>query len=337
MDLIDHSAGASLNFILSDGYNMWAFRRVNTLYSYYDSLSGYAAVASVFPTSTQGNWRAVDDYELIYMEPGRRPEYINLLAYFPPDVTCPGDTSLLYINTRPVCLTGFGATDPNGDLDTIFVNQGAYDKGTVCFNPNEGTNIIALTAIDGFGNQVSCSTFVEATLTFPGYAMGVVIDTNQIAISGVAICLDGTSIGDTTDQYGYYFISDIVPGNYSMTLSYPGFMDSTLTNIDITPGDTVSNSVMFMPGCPYVAGDANGSRDFNGLDVSYSVNYLKGFGPEPPFKCNCPVWGRFYSAADANGSCSFNGLDVTYSVSYLKGMGPAPQGCQDCPPARGRL
>ena len=84
--------------------------------------------------------------------------------------------------------------------------------------------------------------------------------------------------------------------------------------------------------CDYVPGDANGSGVYNGLDVTYSVNYLKGVGPAPSDTCDCPPHGILLVAADANGNCQFNGLDVTYSVNYLKGFGTAPSGCADCPP-----
>jgi uncharacterized repeat protein (TIGR01451 family) len=87
-------------------------------------------------------------------------------------------------------------------------------------------------------------------------------------------------------------------------------------------------------GCSYQSGDANGNGIFNGIDISYMVNYLKGIGPVPPDSCNCLPHGMIYSAADANGNCVFNGLDVIYSVNYLKGIGPAPAACPDCPPAR---
>jgi len=83
----------------------------------------------------------------------------------------------------------------------------------------------------------------------------------------------------------------------------------------------------------YPAADANGSETFNGLDVTYSVNFLKGIGDPPPDACDCYPHGMIYPAADANGNCAFNGLDVTFSVNYLKGLGGAPQGCTDCPPA----
>jgi hypothetical protein len=83
-------------------------------------------------------------------------------------------------------------------------------------------------------------------------------------------------------------------------------------------------------GCVYVVGDVNGSDSYNGLDITYSVAYLKG-GPAPMYECECTPGDTWYVSGDVNNSCSFNGLDVTYGVAYFKG-GPGPQPCQDCPP-----
>jgi hypothetical protein len=81
--------------------------------------------------------------------------------------------------------------------------------------------------------------------------------------------------------------------------------------------------------CFYVVGDVNSSDSFNGLDVIYGVNYLKG-GPSPV--CDfCQSCDYFFYCGDVNGSCSYNGLDITFGVNFFKGgSGPIP--CQDCPP-----
>ncbi len=84
-------------------------------------------------------------------------------------------------------------------------------------------------------------------------------------------------------------------------------------------------------GCVYVVGDANNSATFNGLDVTYSVNYFKG-GAAPPYSCECTPGNTWFVSGDVNNSCSFNGLDVTYMVNYFKG-GAGPMPCADCPPA----
>ncbi len=80
-------------------------------------------------------------------------------------------------------------------------------------------------------------------------------------------------------------------------------------------------------GCPYVAGDINGSGTYNGLDITYGVTYLKGGSPPICPICDCVE----NYCGDLNGSCSYNGLDITYGVSYLKG-GAEPVPCSDCPP-----
>jgi hypothetical protein len=84
------------------------------------------------------------------------------------------------------------------------------------------------------------------------------------------------------------------------------------------------------PGCVYVVGDANNSGGYNGLDITYSVNFFKG-GPAPAYSCACTPGNTWYVSGDVNASCSYNGLDVTYGVAYFKG-GPAPIPCADCPP-----
>jgi hypothetical protein len=122
-------------------------------------------------------------------------------------------------------------------------------------------------------------------------------------------------------------------GNYQIdgTIGQPIIGQSSSPNYIIESGFWVGFGVG--GGCEYTPGDANGNGAFNGLDVTYSVNYLKGIGPIPPDNCDCPPHGILLAAADANGNCAFNGLDVTYSVNYLKGLGGPPQACDDCEPA----
>ncbi len=85
------------------------------------------------------------------------------------------------------------------------------------------------------------------------------------------------------------------------------------------------------PPCNITPGDANGSRQYNGVDIVFGVNYLKGIGEIPPDSCDCGTRGWVRAAADANGDCVFNGLDITYGVIFFKGFGSPPQVCPDCP------
>ena len=97
--------------------------------------------------------------------------------------------------------------------------------------------------------------------------------------------------------------------------------------VDITVAESPTGT-----GFDYILGDINGNGVANGVDVSYGVNYFKGFGDAPPFQADCPGHGLLYAAGDVNANCQFNGVDITYFVNFLKGLGPALTPCPDCPP-----
>ncbi|UCE66765.1 MAG: hypothetical protein JSU85_01775 [Candidatus Zixiibacteriota bacterium] len=140
----------------------------------------------------------------------------------------------------------------------------------------------------------------------------VVIESGWISIQG---------IGDPTDCWflwmsGYGYNGASYWWNGSQLLSKPYDLSYCLLPIR----------------CEYVVGDINDSGEFNGLDIIYAVNYLKGGNP-PPYECECNFGEVWYAAGDINGSCSFNGLDITYGVSYFKGIFTQLIPCADCPPS----
>jgi len=128
-----------------------------------------------------------------------------------------------------------------------------------------------------------------------------------------------------------------------------GEMSSTNFNINGTVGQPIigtSSSASYIVesgywvgagavgGCEYVVGDVNGSSSYNGLDITYGVNFFKGIGSDPmcPIgSCPIPPCNTFFYCGDVNASCSYNGLDITYGVNYFKG-GDGPLPCGDCPP-----
>jgi len=89
------------------------------------------------------------------------------------------------------------------------------------------------------------------------------------------------------------------------------------------------------PRCRYIPGDINGDSLKNGVDVTYAVRFLKGYGAPPVDSCSCSGMPTpFYAAGDVNGNCQFNGVDISYYVAYLKGQGPLLCYCQNCVPCR---
>jgi len=86
-ELINAGETGGLNFVLSDGNTVWAFRRHqlshHTLYYLYDDVQGYSAVASDYPSATQGSWIAMDDYDLVVLTSDSTPVVIDILEYNP--------------------------------------------------------------------------------------------------------------------------------------------------------------------------------------------------------------------------------------------------------------
>lgn len=130
---------------------------------------------------------------------------------------------------------------------------------------------------------------------------------------------------------GYYDLRDLPVELYDVSFSHPGYRDTVVTGVAVTPGNTTELDVqMSSPGCDYAVGDVNGSSNYNGLDITYGVAFLKG-GSEP--LCDlCPLCPDWFYCGDVNGSCNYNGLDITYGVAYFKG-GADPIPCGECPPA----
>jgi hypothetical protein len=84
-------------------------------------------------------------------------------------------------------------------------------------------------------------------------------------------------------------------------------------------------------GCDYIVGDVNGSDNYNGLDITYGVNFFK-YGSPAPQCTDCPSCSGWHYCGDVNASCNYNGLDITYGVNYFKYGSPSPAPCGDCPP-----
>ena len=68
------------NFIMTDGYTIWALRSGETLAFYHDP-SGYSVVASEPPNGSAG-WTTMSDNELVILRPGQAPQLINVLNFY---------------------------------------------------------------------------------------------------------------------------------------------------------------------------------------------------------------------------------------------------------------
>ena len=174
--------------------------------------------------------------------------------------------------------------------------------------------------------------------SFSGILTGTVVDNfyfNPVPDVEVSVFQpDSTLAGtDTTDVNGVYALT-LNAGEYYAVFSKDNYADTTISNITITPEGTtiVDLTFRFVHNCVYIVGDVNGSGWFNGLDVTFGVNYFER-GTPTPFNClcECTPGHSWYVCGDVNGSCNYNGLDITYAVTIYLG-GPREIPCPDCPP-----
>jgi protocatechuate 3,4-dioxygenase beta subunit len=230
----------------------------------------------------------------------------------------------------------------------------------------DGDGDIDLAATNLFSDNVSVLLNVDS----PGLIFGTVTDTESQPIESVYVELNTAALtagrydnikpiknakidntGSTeggilldvvdsvyTDENGYYEFT-VDAGTYDLLFSHPDYNDTTCAGVVVARGDTTVLDVQItLAGCDYAVGDINGSANYNGLDITYGVNFFKYGTPEPQCSygsCPIPPCDAFFYCGDVNASCNYNGLDITYGVNYFKYGSPAPNPCGDCPPQDG--
>lgn len=108
-DVVEHlreaipGDGERLNFFLTDGTTLWAYRQGHALYYMYDPAvpsarrggtapraatagTPYSAVASQFPSESQGSWHEMANGDLVTLTPSGAPVAETVDAYFPAPV-----------------------------------------------------------------------------------------------------------------------------------------------------------------------------------------------------------------------------------------------------------
>ncbi|UCC79878.1 MAG: hypothetical protein JSW64_00560 [Candidatus Zixiibacteriota bacterium] len=212
--------------------------------------------------------------------------------------------------------------DPSPIIDTLFQGRTKNCYLTI-WNNGTGDLTVELEAVEFNLADKSGDSDIQSDTKKGKVAEPPVILNNWLFVSPAA---DTVPPGDSLTVTVTLDATTVGEGNYI------GEIDITSNDPD-TPTGTVAVNLTVVasgPECDYVVGDANNSGAYDGLDITYSVNYFKG-GPAPPYSCECTPGNIWYVGGDVNASCDYNGLDVTYGVAYFKG-GPGPMPCPDCPP-----
>jgi hypothetical protein len=214
----------------------------------------------------------------------------------------------------------WGATDPTpGNPDTVsFMHDPLACNGAYIFTLNGGFGATHCDTISlHYANMIIHMRFPD--LIYPDiscllYTLG---DTVLLATFRMTTSSNPSLIGQT-----------VCPFTQGYNPQSGGLLWGMIDGLNgVVPTQTYG--CLYFTDCEYLSGDVNNDGIFNGIDVVYFVNYLKG-GLPPPIQCYCGSLGVAYPATDINGNCQFNGIDVTYAVHYLKGLGSPPRRCPNC-------
>ena len=166
-----------------------------------------------------------------------------------------------------------------------------------------------------------------------GFITGTVTDQIADPIPDVYVAALITSVDDSTDIAGDYFLDSMVIGTYDILFSHPIYRDTIVTGVEVLNRQfTVLNMVMKFP-CDYTPGDVNSDGLIIGSDATYLIRYLSYGGNPPPDSCYNEVDDNWlYSAADVNGDCRVIGSDGTYLINYLRSIVGEILFCPHTPP-----
>ena len=93
---------------------------------------------------------------------------VNFDVNLPPVASCPGDTTVFVCELGDeVCLTGFGAYDPDGNYDYSYLSTGYIDGDKICLVPGAGINEVKYIAVDSCGLEDTCTVVVNVVVNTP--------------------------------------------------------------------------------------------------------------------------------------------------------------------------
>lgn len=213
-----------------------------------------------------------------------------------------------------------GDLGQNDSFDYTFSLEGEYDYDCT-YHPVSMTGTVIVGTPDSVDTDVMIGDnfFDLDDITVPVGSYVRWINFGEVIHTVTDTSANYFDSGDMAPGDVYTLFADSVGDFYYLCVYHAAQMTGVLHVTDTSSG-----------GCDYVVGDVNGSSNYNGLDITYGVSFLKG-GPAPTYSCECTPGNTWYVSGDVNGSCNYNGLDITYGVSYFKG-GPGPIPCPDCSP-----
>ena len=102
--LVNHAETGGINFLMTDGYTLWGFKRGNILSYRYNADSGFTDISTLqltgykldpFPSGdvvpsgfNNDGWNSLNDYEIVICKPGIPPVVEDVRELLPGNLTC---------------------------------------------------------------------------------------------------------------------------------------------------------------------------------------------------------------------------------------------------------
>lgn len=229
VELLLISTDEAMNFILSDGYGLWAFCKARTLYYLDDSQSDYCAVASMYPSESQDDWQQVSDYELVILSADEAPIVTNIGVLLPSITGVVTDEELNAIENVYVFIENTlvsDTTDINGEYFLGCLSLGTYD---VSFTHSYYSDTV-VSEIEVFAGD---TTFLDVVMKHPGTIAGIVTNEESSPIENVYVFTENGVINDTTDINGEYILEHLNLSFHDVSFMHPYYSDTIVSNVEV--------------------------------------------------------------------------------------------------------
>ncbi|MGB5108033.1 MAG: FlgD immunoglobulin-like domain containing protein [Candidatus Zixiibacteriota bacterium] len=177
---------------------------------------------------------------------------VNVSINSAPVANCHGDTTVFACSLAQICIPGFSASDPNGNIATTTVTGGALNAGSVCFTPVAGPNTIQMIVTDACGLADTCQTVVTVVQNAPPVANAGADQTLACQVVGQQICWVAGCADPNSNLTDCSLVSG--PGSYNGS------------QICFTPASSGSYSFVLR------ATDACGAMDYDTAVVTVRLN-----------------------------------------------------------------
>lgn len=238
VDILRINYNEALNFVLTDGHSLWAFKMGRTLFYIDDTEAGYQAVASEYPTQNQERWQEMNDHELVILESGQSPQSVDITPYLPSVTGTIFNPIGLPVGDVMITVTGTTFYTRSNTDGTYSLNCLSIGEYTIRYRHSYYADTLCEPIIIPEDSLVVAN---NVQLRYPGRLSGTIDNLNGDPAGRTAIILRGPQSKIIySDSAGYFFTDSLNPGLYDISLRHNYYADTTLEDVGVFSDSTTS-------------------------------------------------------------------------------------------------